>query len=72
MTVDSILEALQSLANPEKVVFKEKKWRIALDLCHDLLENNDGKAAQWIAKDALRELENEGVRCSDYPRALYR
>lgn len=32
----------------------------------------DTKAAKWIAKDALRELEKEGVNILDYPRAIYR
>jgi 3-methyladenine DNA glycosylase AlkD len=30
------------------------------------------KAAQWIAKDAIRELEGEKVNILDYPRAIYR
>ena len=30
------------------------------------------KAAQWIANDALKEFEKEGLRSSDYPRHLYR
>lgn len=30
------------------------------------------KAAQWIAKDALRELRKDGIRMSDYPRSEYR
>ena len=29
-------------------------------------------AAQWIAKDALKELQKKGLRMSDYPRAIYR
>jgi 3-methyladenine DNA glycosylase AlkD len=28
--------------------------------------------AQWIAKYALKEIQNENVRMSDYPRATYR
>ncbi|MAD96511.1 MAG: hypothetical protein CMB99_04205 [Flavobacteriaceae bacterium] len=32
----------------------------------------DSKAAQWIAKDALAELQKEKVRSSDYPRKIYR
>lgn len=32
----------------------------------------DSKAAQWIAKDALRELEKESVNILDYPREIYR
>ncbi|MCF6348538.1 MAG: DNA alkylation repair protein [Flavobacteriaceae bacterium] len=32
----------------------------------------ESKAAKWIANDALRELQKENVRTSDYPRATYR
>lgn len=32
----------------------------------------DSKAARWIASNALKELEKEGVRMSDYPRSIYR
>jgi 3-methyladenine DNA glycosylase AlkD len=32
----------------------------------------EGKAAQWIARDAIRELEGEKVNILDYPRAVYR
>ena len=32
----------------------------------------DTKSAKWIAKDALRELEKEGINILDYPRAIYR
>ncbi|MFT4849108.1 MAG: 3-methyladenine DNA glycosylase AlkD [Sediminicola sp.] len=32
----------------------------------------ESKAAQWIAKDAIRELEGEKVNILDYPRAIYR
>jgi 3-methyladenine DNA glycosylase AlkD len=32
----------------------------------------ESKAAKWIANDALRELQKENVRTSDYPRAIYR
>lgn len=30
------------------------------------------KSAQWIANDVLKELQQENVRMSDYPRAIYR
>ena len=30
------------------------------------------KSAQWISKNALKELQNETVNSFDYPRALYR
>lgn len=32
----------------------------------------ENKAATWIAKNALQELQKEGVRTSDYPRIIYR
>ena len=32
----------------------------------------ESTAAKWIARAALKELEKEDVRISDYPRALYR
>ncbi len=32
----------------------------------------DSKAAQWIAKDAIKELEGDGVNILDYPRSIYR
>ncbi len=32
----------------------------------------DNKSARWIAKNALRELENPSVNILDYPRHIYR
>jgi len=32
----------------------------------------ENKTAKWIARDALKELESETVRVSDYPRKIYR
>jgi len=32
----------------------------------------DSKAAKWIAKNALTELQKEDIRMSDYPRNIYR
>ena len=32
----------------------------------------DNKTAQWIAKDALRELQSPRVNVQDYPRSVYR
>ncbi|MCP4439703.1 MAG: DNA alkylation repair protein [Aureispira sp.] len=43
----------------------------AIKTANEILKIED-KAAQWIAKDALRELEKEGVNILDYPRAIYR
>jgi 3-methyladenine DNA glycosylase AlkD len=42
----------------------------AIQVAKDLLKI-DHKAAQWIAKDALKELEGEGVNILNYPRAVY-
>jgi 3-methyladenine DNA glycosylase AlkD len=32
----------------------------------------ESKSAQWIAKDALRELKSENLNVLDYPRSIYR
>ena len=32
----------------------------------------ESKSAKWIAKDALRELQNESINILDYPRDIYR
>lgn len=45
--------------------------KTAIETAHQLLKM-ESKSAKWIAKDALRELEKENVRMSDYPRAVYR
>ena len=42
----------------------------AISLCYELLEKEQ-KSAQWIAKDALRELEKPTVSMLNYPRAIY-
>ena len=33
---------------------------------------NQNKSAQWIAKNALKELEQKNLKILDYPRELYR
>lgn len=43
----------------------------AIDVAHILLRK-DSKSAQWIAKDALKELQSNKVNVLDYPRNLYR
>lgn len=45
--------------------------KAAINLSNEILKK-DSKAATWIAKDALRELEKEGANILDYPRAIYR
>jgi 3-methyladenine DNA glycosylase AlkD len=42
----------------------------AIQVSKELLKINN-KAAQWIAKDALKELEGEGVNILNYPRVVY-
>ncbi len=43
----------------------------AIEIATEILEF-ENKSAQWIAKDALKELQKDGVRMSNYPRAEYR
>lgn len=44
---------------------------LAIESANRILQN-PSKFAQWIAKDALRELNKEKVNFLDYPRAIYR
>lgn len=43
----------------------------AIKVANQLLRMNN-KAANWIAKDALKELQSETVKILDYPREIYR
>lgn len=43
----------------------------AINIAQFLLEDNS-PSKNWIAKDALRELEKEGANVLDYPREIYR
>lgn len=43
----------------------------AISIAEDILELND-KTANWIAKNALKELTADKIRSSDYPRKIYR
>jgi len=45
--------------------------RKAIEVAEEILEY-ESKSAKWIAKNALTELQKEGIRMSDYPRAIYR
>jgi len=40
--------------------------------CAKEILRKDSKTARWIASNALKELEKEDVRISDYPRSIYR
>ncbi len=39
----------------------------AIEVANEIL-NFESKSAKWIAKDALKELQKDGVRLSNYPR----
>jgi len=41
-------------------------------LCANKILENKNKSAQWIAKNALKELEEENPKILDYPRETYR
>jgi 3-methyladenine DNA glycosylase AlkD len=43
----------------------------AIKTAHKILQK-ESKVAKWIALDALRELQKENARTSDYPRTIYR
>ena len=43
----------------------------AIDTAHALLQMRN-KTATWIANNALKELTDDNVRRSDYPRSIYR
>lgn len=45
--------------------------RKAIKVAYKILDL-ESKSAKWIAKNALTELEKEGIRMSDYPRSVYR
>lgn len=46
------------------------KYR-AIDTAHAMLKLKT-KSAQWISNNALKELTDDSVRRSDYPRSIYR
>lgn len=43
----------------------------AIEVAHEILKQ-ESKSAQWIAKDAIKQLEKENVSILDYPRHMYR
>lgn len=45
--------------------------QMALQTAQNLLKH-ESRSAQWIAKNAISELKKPNLRCSDYPRAIYR
>lgn len=45
--------------------------KLAIETAHGIALQ-DAKSARWIAKDALRELQNPDVKMQDHPRSIYR
>ncbi len=43
----------------------------AIETANEIFKQ-DSRSAQWIAKDALKELQSEKVNILDYPRSIYR
>ncbi|MFK7950588.1 MAG: DNA alkylation repair protein [Saprospiraceae bacterium] len=43
----------------------------AIETAYEILKTSS-KSAQWIAKDALKELQSDKVNIQDYPRKIYR
>jgi len=82
---ESFFSIIKKAANDDRIYVKKAvNWALrnigkrnrdlnqsALSVAREILLI-DSKAAQWIAKDALRELEKPNVRMSDYPRTIYR
>ncbi len=82
---ESFLPILIREANDERLYVKKAvNWALrsigkrnidlnqrAIETAHKILRL-ETKAANWIAKDAIRKLEAENVNILDYPRALYR
>ncbi len=82
---ESFFPIIKKTANDDRIYVKKAvNWALrnigkrnsdlhqsALMIARQILKM-DSKSAQWIAKDALRELEKPKVRMSDYPRKIYR
>lgn len=82
---ESFLPVLIREANDERTYVKKAvNWALRqigkrnIDLQQQAIETakniakEKSKSAQWIAKDALKELQSEKVNVLDYPRNIYR
>ncbi|MEE9404470.1 MAG: DNA alkylation repair protein [Algisphaera sp.] len=49
----------------------EDLWGEAITAAHRILKRNS-PSAQWIARHALRQLQNPNMKKMDYPRSIYR
>lgn len=84
-TFEAFFPKLESHANDNRIYVKKSiNWalrqigkrnvdlRIKAIQCAERISLQESVSAKWIAKDALRELNSEGVNVLDYPRKLYR
>ncbi|MEK6616044.1 MAG: DNA alkylation repair protein [Bacteroidota bacterium] len=62
----SVNWALRNIGKRNKDLNKK-----AIKVANDI-NKLDNKTANWIAKDALKELQNDKVNILDYPREIYR
>ncbi len=82
---EAFLPIIKKAATDERIYVKKAvNWALRsigkrnIDLHESAIETAnqiaemDNKAAKWIAKDALRELEGEKLNILDYPRCIYR
>ncbi len=82
---EDFLELLQKEVNDDRIYVKKAvNWALrnigkrnkdlhkkAMNTAYKILEEKS-KSAQWIAKDALRELEKSDVKMLNYPREIYK
>ena len=82
---EDFLELLQKEVNDDRIYVKKAvNWALrnigkrnidlhkkAVNAAYKILEEKS-KSAQWIAKDALRELEKSDVKMLNYPREIYK
>lgn len=82
---ESFFAYIQKYANDDRIfVKKANNWALrsigkrnvdlkdkVIAVAEDLLQM-ESPSAQWIAKDALKELRSPKVKMQDYPRAIYR
>jgi len=83
--IESFLPIIENAVNDNRIYVKKAvNWALrsigkrnvdlqikAIETAENILRNNS-KSAQWIAKDALKELQAEKVSILDYPRSIYR
>ena len=82
---EAFFPKLESHANDNRIYVKKAvNWalrqigkrnvdlRIKAIQCAERISKQGSVSAKWIAKDALRELNNKAVNVLDYPRNIYR